>query len=98
MLMLEVGANSPRPLSSVIVHGPAPPLQLFAGLVKSILNVIVFVSAAMLAAAIASRRLQSLSQTPSLVSAVFVTTRLSGGAIVNENVAVLLSFAPSFAL
>src|ERR1051325_5101569 len=93
MLVLIPGSALPR----LIVHGPAPPLQP-ESVATGILKVIAFVSAATLAAAIASRRLQSLSQTPSLVSAVLVTTWLVGGAIVNETVAVLPSFVPSFAL
>src|SRR5437867_1394979 len=70
MFMFELGASSLLGVS-VIVH--TPPVQ--PGSVFGIANVMVLVSPFALAAAIASRKLQSLSQVPSSVSSVLVTTK-----------------------
>ena len=65
------------PPSVIVQTGPTQPPS-----VPGILNVIVFVSTFAFAAATASRRLQSASQRPSLVSAVLVTTKFGVGSTV----------------
>ena len=67
--------RSGRALVRLIVH--TPPVQPPS--LKGIANVIVFVSGSVFAAAIASRKLQSASHVPSLVSAVLVTTKFGPG-------------------
>src|SRR5687767_9363349 len=74
--MVRLAERLGSALCKLIVQGPAPPLQP-GSVAIGMSNVIRSSSELALAAAIASRKEQSVSHTPSAVSVVLVTTRVA---------------------